>query len=80
MLLLREAWRPPLEEDLAALRAWRDKAGSAKDLFIWCVGFPRGQATGRFDPPDAMDLGVWRESLARLRDPRLWLVPWEEST
>ncbi len=79
MLLVREAWRPPLEEDLAALRAWRNRVGHATDLFVWCVGFPRGQTPGTFDAPDPMDLGVWRESLARLRDPRLWIVPWEDA-
>lgn len=71
-----EAWQPPLEESLRALRRLREDIGPSADLLVLLVGETLPDAPDAFAPPDPDDVDVWKQRLAELPDPRLGVVQW----
>ncbi|MDA3874271.1 MAG: DUF2868 domain-containing protein [Kiritimatiellae bacterium] len=80
ILKVIEAWQPPLEESLRELRELRKQAGPNQDLLILAVGLPNPIEPHFFHPPEPADLDIWRQKLSTLRDPRLGLLPWRETS
>lgn len=80
ILMVIEAWQPPLEESLRELRELRTRIGPDKDLLILAVGLPNPSEPHFFHPPESADLDIWRQKLSTLHDPRLGLLPWRETS
>lgn len=76
ILWIVEAWQPPLEESLRDLRDLRTHLGDSADLLVLLVGPPLPEDPDAFAPPDPIDVDVWKQRLAELRDPRLGVVEW----
>lgn len=69
IVLLEEAWQPPIAEKLAGLRALREATGADVRLVVTLVGRP--SAGELLTPVKPSDLRVWQERLQALADPQL---------
>jgi hypothetical protein len=77
LVILQEAWQPPISQTLASLRLVRAAAGERLPLILLLAGRP---LPGRVvTPPGAMDLEIWKSFASRLEDPLVQLVPLEAS-
>lgn len=77
LLLVVEAWQPPLEETLRMLRAYRNDLGPEKQILVLALGLPRDG--GGFEAPEPGDVTIWSAKLAGLHDPHLGMLTWESS-
>ncbi|HAV64674.1 MAG TPA: hypothetical protein DCY13_20200 [Verrucomicrobiales bacterium] len=69
VVLLEEAWQPPIAEKLAGIRRLREAIGSKRKLLVVLVGRPK--AGDLLTPVRPADLRVWQQRLATLADPFL---------
>jgi hypothetical protein len=75
IVVLQEAWRPPISQTLEFVRSLRGLAGERVAILLLLVGKPRPGSY--LTPPSAMDLSIWKAWAARLDDAFLQLVPLE---
>lgn len=73
VLLLQEAWQPPLKETELLLRALRDIAGEHTPLTVVLIGKPTPQTI--LTPVDPEQLRVWRQKMRAVGDPCLEVQP-----
>jgi hypothetical protein len=69
LVVIEEAWQPPIAEKLEGLRSLRQAAGPDARLIVLLVGRPQGGDV--LTPVRPSDLRVWEERLQSLADPRL---------
>ncbi len=67
LLLIQEAWQPPIRELLSWIAAVRQSVPGASGLIIGLIGKPRGSRI--LTPPADTDRMIWEQALARLQDP-----------
>lgn len=73
VLLILEAWQPPIKEILEFLEQMRQHLGASAAIGILLVGRPRPDTI--FTAVDPQDMTVWSRALASLGDPGLRLEP-----
>lgn len=73
VLLLQEAWQPPLQETLTFLAQLRRVLGRAVPLTVVLIGRP--SATTPFTPVIAEQLQIWSQKLRASGDPGLRVLP-----
>lgn len=73
VLLLQEAWQPPLRETESFLRDLRQRVGETVPLTILLIGKP--SAATIFTPVDPGQLQVWRQKMRTIGDPCLDVLP-----
>jgi hypothetical protein len=73
ILLLQEAWQPPLKETERALRGLRRLAGEGIPLTILLIGRPTGHAV--LTSVDPEHLRIWRQKMQALSDSCLQVEP-----
>jgi hypothetical protein len=73
VLLLQEAWQPPLRESEQLLRELRRIAGAHTPLTILLIGKPTPQTM--LTPVDPEQLRIWRQKMRALGDPSLDVQP-----
>ncbi|ABW67253.1 DUF2868 domain-containing protein [Desulfosudis oleivorans] len=67
VVVVAEAWQPPLAETLFWLSALRRAMGPRTGLIVGLVGKPEPE--NPFTAPDDMDFRVWTQATAGLKDP-----------
>ena len=73
IILLQEAWQPPLRELLGLLRRVRHELPRHYPLSIALVGKPHKEIL--LTPAKGADLNLWRKTMQTLADPYLALYP-----
>ena len=69
VLLVQEAWLPPIAETMALIREIRSTGGRAMRITVLLVGKP---VRGKFlTPVTPGDRAIWSKALAGLADPYL---------
>ena len=66
ILLLQEAWQPPLQEHIRLLTEARRVAGAGTPLLVGLIGKPRGR--NLLTPVSANHLHIWQRSIQALGD------------
>jgi Protein of unknown function (DUF2868) len=69
VLLIQEAWQPPILESLAFLRQLRMALPEKGKIAVLLIGKPSSETV--FTPPGKIDRKVWEEQLQALGDPYL---------
>lgn len=72
ILLLQEAWQPPIQELLSFLRRMREIVGEQPTIIVALIGKPAADTL--LTPVRKLDLQIWQQKLATLGDPGLQLV------
>ena len=67
VLLLQEAWLPPISETLLYLRKLREVLGTKAQIQIFLIGKPTPDQT--LAPVDAGDWQIWKQAIQKLSDP-----------
>ena len=73
ILLLQEAWQPPLKETELFLRELRQVTGERTPLTIFLVGKPSAETV--LTPVDPEQMRIWGQKLDALGDPCLEVLP-----
>jgi len=73
IVILQEAWQPPIKETLSWLRGLREAAGNSVGMVIALVGKP--MAGNPFTPPTDTDRTVWERSIQGIGDAYLRVEP-----
>ena len=71
VVIVLEAWQPPIVETIQFIKSLREKLGSKAPIAVLLIGKPSGQAI--FTQVDRFDKEVWARSLHKLADPYLRL-------
>jgi len=69
VMILQEAWQPPINELFTFLHRLRELAGQKTLLTLFLIGKPEPEAP--LAPPREQDYAIWRQKLSALGDPRL---------
>ncbi len=77
LLLLQEAWQPPINELLGFLRDLRHGSDNEMTIIVALIGKPVPATL--FTPVSDTDLTIWRQKTAVLQDPCLQVVPLVET-
>lgn len=72
ILILQEAWQPPIREALLFLKHLRKTIGNQPIIRIGLVGKPL--PTTIFTLPDPNDITIWKQAIASLGDPAMTVV------
>jgi hypothetical protein len=72
ILLLQEAWQPPIQELLSFLRRLRETVGEEPTILIVLIGKPT--AATMLTPVKKLNLQIWQQKLAAVDDPGLQLI------
>jgi hypothetical protein len=72
LLLLQEAWQPPIQELLSFLGSLRGLLGETPIIIIALVGKP--SATTLLTPVAPLNLQVWQQKIATLGDPGVQMI------
>ncbi len=72
VLLIQEAWQPPILESLAFLRQLRMALPEKGKIAVLLIGKPSSETV--FTPPGKIDRKVWEEQLQALGDPYLGIA------
>ena len=67
LVVVTEAWQPPLRETVSWLAGMRQAAGPRTGLIVGLVGKPEGN--NRYTSPQPMDRKIWEQSIKSLKDP-----------
>ena len=67
LVVVTEAWQPPLRETLSWLAGLRQAAGPHTGLIVGLVGKPQGN--NRFTAPGPVDRTIWEQAIKSLNDP-----------
>lgn len=73
VLLLQEAWQPPLRETESLLRKVRRRTGEAVPFTVLLIGKPSPQTI--FTPVEPAHLQVWQQKMRAIGDPCLNVQP-----
>ncbi|NLB07243.1 MAG: DUF2868 domain-containing protein, partial [Desulfobulbaceae bacterium] len=73
VLLVQDAWQPPLQETASLLARLRLAAGETAPIFILLIGRPKGDTI--FTPVVPEQLTVWRKKMEAVGDPGLEVLP-----
>ncbi|MBU1140704.1 MAG: DUF2868 domain-containing protein [Proteobacteria bacterium] len=73
LLILQEAWQPPIREMLRLLQELRETCDQETHIIVALVGRPRPETL--FTPVSDSDLHIWRQKTAPLGDPCLQVSP-----
>jgi hypothetical protein len=73
VLLLQEAWQPPLQETGSFLQSIRRVVGETVPLTILLLGKPSLQTI--FTPVSPEHLGIWEQKMRAISDPCLDIFP-----
>ena len=73
ILLIMEAWRPPIDETLDFISAACDAVGEKIRVRVGLLGKPMGP--GIYDSVNPRDLQVWKSRVASLGDSRIFVWP-----
>ncbi|RTZ95935.1 MAG: hypothetical protein DSY90_12010, partial [Deltaproteobacteria bacterium] len=71
LLILQEAWQPPIVEDVAIIKALRQHLGDHTPIIVGLIGKPEPDTI--FTPVTPTNWRTWQERLASLGDPYLRL-------
>ena len=69
ILILTEAWQPPLIEDIAFIKALRHQLGDHIPILIVLIGKPRPDTI--FTPVKPINWQTWKDKIAAMGDPYL---------
>lgn len=69
LIILTEAWQPPLVEDMAYIKALRHHFGQQIPILIVLIGKPK--IDNIFTPVDPINWQTWKEKIMALGDPYL---------
>ncbi|MBU1171229.1 MAG: DUF2868 domain-containing protein [Proteobacteria bacterium] len=69
MVLLMEAWQPPIREIIHYIRALKQRGGQNFRLHLLLAGKPEDQTI--FTKPEDDDLRVWKQAINALADPNI---------
>jgi hypothetical protein len=69
VLVLQEAWQPPIRESLNYLKQLRNRLGETAAITVALVGKPGSDTL--FTAPGEVDLRIWKQRIAALGDPYL---------
>jgi hypothetical protein len=69
VLVLQEAWQPPIQENLNFLRQLRRRLGDRAGIVVGLVGKPAPDTI--FTPPREEDHRIWKQRVEALGDPYL---------
>lgn len=72
VLIVQEAWQPPIKETLFFLKQLRRELGRDVEIRVMLMGRP--DATTLLTPPSSLDRKVWRQKLDTLADPGLGIL------
>lgn len=72
ILLLQEAWQPPIQELLSFLRRMRETVGEQPTIIVVLIGKPAADTI--VTPVRKLNLQIWQQKIATLGDPGLQLV------
>ncbi len=72
VVILQEAWQPPVEEFLSFLKAIRGKVKRSLAIVVFLSGMPL--ANGGMEPVKDSDFKVWENRLLSLSDPNLEVI------
>jgi hypothetical protein len=72
ILLLQEAWQPPIQELLSFLRRMREIVGEQPTIIVALIGKPAADTL--LTPVRKLNLQIWQQKIATLADPGLQLV------
>jgi hypothetical protein len=78
ILLIMEAWRPPIDEILDFISAARDAVEKKTRVRVGLLGKPIGP--GIYNPVNPRDLQVWKSRVASLGDPGIFVWPMDIET
>ncbi|MFP4532406.1 MAG: DUF2868 domain-containing protein [Desulfobacterales bacterium] len=67
LVIIQEAWQPPIQETLSWIGAIRQKTGIQTSLIIGLIGKPGAHTI--FTPPADTDRMIWEHAIAKLGDP-----------
>ncbi|MGE0087212.1 MAG: DUF2868 domain-containing protein [Desulfococcaceae bacterium] len=70
VLILQEAWQPPIKEFLAFIVNLRQNLGDLSRIRVGLIGKPRPDTV--FTPVKEEDWNIWQQKLRTLGDPRLY--------
>ena len=73
LLVLQEAWQPPIQEMLSFLRELRENCDEGQHIILALVGKPMPDTI--FTPVSDLDLQIWKQKTAVLADPCLQVSP-----
>lgn len=73
LLILQEAWQPPIREMLRLLQEIRETCGDETPIIVALVGRPRPETL--FTCASVSDLHIWQQKTAVLGDPYLQVSP-----
>lgn len=76
LILLDEAWQPPIAEKMQSLRAAREVLGEAARLMVLLIGRPGENEV--LTAPSAAEVRIWEQQAAVLGDVGLRVEPWME--
>ena len=69
LLVLQEAWQPPIKEMLRFLQELRENCETETHIIVALIGKPKADTL--FTPVTENDLYMWRQKIAMLNDPSL---------
>ena len=69
VLIVQEAWQPPINEFLHVLKRLREELGSKTRISVFLIG--RAEQEAELAPPRQRDRVIWMRKIAALGDPRL---------
>lgn len=73
LLILQEAWQPPIQEILRFLQELRVHCDNETHIIVALIGKPKPDTL--FTPVTDNDLKIWQQKMATLADPCLQLSP-----
>jgi hypothetical protein len=71
VLILQEAWQPPIKEGLVYLKELRGRLGHKAKIIILLIGMPTSETI--FTPVSDQNWSVWQQKITQLADPYLRL-------
>lgn len=72
IVILQEAWQPPIVEFFYFLKRLYSKLGANIDLFVVLVGKPTPETI--FTPPKKEDMKIWRQKITAMGEPGIQVL------
>jgi len=73
IVVIQEAWQPPIRENMAWIKALRSAAGGTAGMVIALLGQPGADRIP--GPPSEMDRKIWSQAVALMKDPYMRTEP-----